>query len=261
MSYRVFRWVAGTFLIVVIGFIGVLALLNAGDSTDSGGAAVTTSDTAIASATTTTRPATTTTMATTTTRGVRYLTLPEALAAGMVEAEFRGTGSASGDIVTMAIRLVEAVDEIVNLSVPPGMMLTNTAGGEQDLVIRGLTGLMTGESTYRSVTDITLHDVEWREYILEAYCAEAHDDNPAADGLLTASESSNEDLAKVFAAVDELAIDDLQVIQAAVWAVTDNIRASELEAVGYGLDDTRLAQAREIIAAAGLDPSAFRLFG
>jgi hypothetical protein len=260
MSYRVFRWVAGTFLVVVVGFIGVLALLSAGDSTDSGGVAVTTSASTTTSVTTTTGPATTTTMATTTTRGVRYLTLPEALAVGMVEAEFRGTGSASGDIVTMAIRLVEVVDEIVSLSVPPGMMLTNTAGGEQDLVIRGLTGLMTGESTYRSVMEITLHDVEWREYILEAYCAEAHDDNPSAEGMLTASESPNEELAKVFAAIDELEVDDIYVIQGVVWAITDDIQDWELERIGYGLDETRVAQAREIIAAAGLDPTAFRLF-
>jgi hypothetical protein len=210
--------------------------------------------------TTTTRPTTTTTFATTTTRGVRYLALPEALAAGIVEAEFRGTGSASGDIVTMAIRLVEVADEIVSLSVPPGMMLTNTAGGEQDLVIRGLTGLMTGESTYRSVTEITLHDIEWREYLLEAYCAEAHDDNPSAEGLLMAGES-DEDLAKVFAAIDELGVDDIKVIQAAVWAVTDDIRARDLDAVGYGLDEAGLSQAREIIAGAGLDPAQFRLFG
>jgi len=127
-------------------------------------------------------------------------------------------------------------------------------------VIRGLAGVMTGETTYQSVTEIELPDVEWREYVLEAYCAEAHDDNPSANGLLTASESPNEDLAAVFAAIDELAIDDLEVIQAAVWAVTDDIRAGELEAIGYGLDETGLAQAREIIERAGLDPSAFRLF-
>jgi len=259
MSYRVFRWVAGTFLIVAVGFIGVLALLYGGDSTDSGGVAASTT----IAVTTSTESTTTTTWATTTTttQAVRHLDLGEAIVAGMVEVEFRGTGSASGDIVTMAIRLLEATDDLVSLSVPAGMMLTNTAGGEQDLVIRGLTGVMTGESTYQSVTEIELPDVEWREYVLEAYCAEAHDDNPSADGLLTASESPNQDLARVFAAVDELAIDDLQVIQAAVWAVTDDIRASELEAVGYGLDEAGLAQAREIIAAAGLDPAQFRLFG
>jgi hypothetical protein len=260
MSYRVFRWVAGTLVIGVVAFIGVAFLLDALDSTESG-AVVATTTVAMPTSTTTLATTTTTPTTTTTTRAVRRLDLGEALAAGMVEVEFRGTGSASGDIVTMAIRLLAATDDLVSLSVAPGMMLTNTAGGEQDLVIRGLAGVMTGEFTYQSVTEIELPDVEWREYVLEAYCAEAHDDNPSADGRLTASESPNEDLAGVFAAIDELAVDDLEVIQAAVWAITDDIRASELEAIGYGLDEAGLTQAREIIAAAGLDPAEFRLFG
>src|SRR3972149_5747814 len=96
MSYRVFRWVAGTFLIAGGGFIGVLALLYGGDSTDSGGAAPSTTVgvTPSAESTTTTTWATTTT----TTQAVRHLDLGEAIVAGMVEVEFRGTGSAPGGI-------------------------------------------------------------------------------------------------------------------------------------------------------------------
>lgn len=253
MSFRVFRWVAGTFLVVVVGFIGVLALLYGGNAGDPEASNATT-------VVTTVPRSTTIIITTTTTQAVRRLDLDAALAAGMVEVEFRGTGAASGDIVTMAIRLLEATDDLVSLSVPAGMMLTNSAGGEQDLVIRGLTGVMTGESTYRSASEIELPDLDWHDYLLEAYCAEAHDANPSADGVLTAGAPADEELARVFAAIDELEVDDIYVIQGVVWAITDDIQDWELERVGYGLDETRLAQAREIIAAAGFDPAEFRLF-
>jgi hypothetical protein len=141
-------------------------------------------------------------------------------------------------------------------------MLTNPAGGEQDLVIRGLVGVMTGEFTYQEVTEIELPDVEWRDYVVEAYCAEAHDDNPTADGVLTATGLAGEDLIRVFAALGEAGDDiNLQVIQAVIWAVTDDIRTDQLDDIGYGLDEAGLAQARDIIERAGFDPGDFRLFG
>jgi hypothetical protein len=251
----------GPLVICVVGLIGVLGLPACGDSTDTGGVGVTTSP-VTTSITTTTRATTTTTFATTTTRGVRYLTLLEALQAGLVEAEFRSTGGASGDIIELAIRLVEASDDILSLTVPSGMMLANPSGGEQDLVIRGLEGLMTGENTYEPTTEIELPDLDWREYLVEAYCAEAHDDNPTEGGVLSADGLADEELIQILEAIEPAgAGDDIMVIQAVIWAVTDDVRMRDLEAIGYGLDETELALARTVIEQAGLDPGAFRLFG
>ena len=258
MNPRTFRVVAGTLLFLGVAFIALVAVLHfvVGDSSDSAIDATT-----MIATTSTTVPPPTTTMATTTTRRVERRDLLDALQAGIVEAEFRSTGGASGDIVKLAIRLLAATDDVVTLSVPAGMMLTNPAGGEQDLVIRGLVGVMTGEFTYQEVTEIELPDVEWRDYVVEAYCAEAHDDNPTADGVLTASGLAGEDLIGVFAALGEAGDDiDLQVIQAVIWAVTDDIRTDQLDDIGYGLDEAGVAQARDIIERAGLDPGEFRLF-
>ena len=262
MSDRAFRRVAGVSPVAVVGLICLVAISSCtGDN--SGGVAATTAPTTVASTTVAiTIPSSTTTLATTTTRGVRELSLLEALEAGLVEVDFRGTGSASGDIVQLAIRLTTASDDVVRLTVAAGMMLTNSSGGEQDLVIRSLTGVMTGEVTYQAATAIELPDLEWRDYVLEAYCAEAHDDNPTADGVLTPNGLGDERLIRVFAAIDESEVlPDLYVIQAVVWAITDDIRASELENVGYGLDEAGLTMARDIIELAGFAPGEFRLFG
>lgn len=242
-----------------VGFIALLSVIDFGgsDSHDATGGATTSPTTTTA----TTVPRTTTTRAPTTTRGTEHMGLPEALEAGLVEVEFRSTGGASGDIVELSIRLKDAIDTVLNLSVPTGMMLSNPAAGEQDLVIRGLEGLMTGESTYQPVDEIELPDLDWREYLVEAFCAEAHDDNPTEGGELTPSGLGSEDLVKALGAIDAAgAGGDILVMQAVVWVITDDVSLSDLEAVGYGLDEAGVALARQVIVAAGLEPADYRLF-
>jgi hypothetical protein len=150
----------------------------------------------------------------------------------------------------------------LEITVPVGLMLENAAGGEQDLVVAGLEGLMTGSSTYQPADEILLEDDSLRTYLLEAYCAEADDDNPSDGGSLSLGAVAGADLVAVLRAVEEEGVaGNTTLVQAVVWVITDDVSAADLDAVGYGLDEGELAEARAVIAAAGLDPGAYRLFG
>jgi hypothetical protein len=237
-------------LIVAIRVIG-----SVGSGDDGGSEGPTTTRAAVAGSTTTSKPA----AATTTTEGATRRSLLAAVQGGLVEAEFRALGGASGDVAELDIRRL--VDEDLEITVPAGLMLVNAAGAEQDLVVAGLEGLMTGSNTYEPTEVIRLDDDSLRTYLLEAYCAEAHDANPSDGGVLTMGALAGSDLVAVLrAVVDEGVGGDTVLVQAVIWAVTDDVTAGDLEAVGYGLEEGELATARRVIAAAGLDPEAYRLF-
>ena len=248
---RAALWLAS---LVMIG-AGV-TVIRAGSSSDDVPEVAATVGTA---PTTTTSFTTTTTSVTTTTQPVERLTLREAIDTGVVETEFTATGGASGDVIELAIRRLG--DTVLELSVESGVLLTNPSGPEQDMVVAGLEGVLTGANTYQPTEVIRLDDDEWVDYLLEAYCAEAHDDNPSEGGVLTLGDT-NADLAAVLdAAMDTDAAGDLMVIQAVVWVVTDDVSVNDLQSVGYGLEEEQVALARQVIEAAGLDPASYRLFG
>jgi len=246
------KWVwvlAGLGLLVV----GLRIFGGSGDDDGTGGT-TTTKAAAAASTTSTSKPA-----ATTTTAGITRRSLLSAVQGGLVEAEFRALGGASGDVAELDIRRVG--DEDLEITVPAGLLLRNQAGSEQDLVVAGLEGLMTGSSTYEPTDVIRLDDDSLRTYLLEAYCAEAHDANPSDGGALTLGAVAGHDLVAVLqAVVDEGVGDDTVLVQAVVWVITDDITTGDLDAVGYGLDAGELAEARAVIEAAGLDPGAYHLF-
>ena len=252
------RRVLGAMLLLV----GVVVVACGDDSAET----VTTVTTSAVSTTlpaSTTIPRTTTTSeATTTTPAVERHGLLEAIEAGLVETVFRSSGGASGDVVDLVIRrLGDLGDVTLALTVPAGFMLANPAGGEQDLIVVGLEGLMIGSSTFLPVDQIELVDDLEHTYLLEAYCAEAHDANPSEGSTLSPGEMVDPDMAAVLGALDETgASGDLYVIQAVIWALTDDVSTRDLDSVGYGLDEERLALARQVIEAAGLDPADFRLF-
>lgn len=255
------RWLL---ILLLVGGVVVLYRAISGPADDDGvpDAATTTAAAAAASTTTEARLTTTSTLptTTTTTRAVTRSGLLQAVEAGLVEAEFRALGGASGDIVELLIRGLS--DLPLEITVPVGLMLENAAGGEQDLVVAGLEGLMTGSSSYQPADEILLEDDSLRTYLLEAYCAEAHDANPSDGGSLSLGAVAGADLVAVLrAVVEEGVAGNTVLVQAVIWVITDDVSAADLDAVGYGLEEGELAEARAVIAAAGLDPEAYRLFG
>jgi hypothetical protein len=131
------------------------------------------------------------------------------------------------------------------------------------MVVRRLLGVSTGGSRYQPATLIELRDDDEHAFMLEAYCLEAHRDNPSGGTGLTPAGFAHPDVVAVLQAVDRVpdAAGDIGVIQAAVWAVTDNISAGELEDIGYGLTDREAQLVADVLSAAGFDPTGFRLFG
>jgi hypothetical protein len=248
------RWM---WILAGVGLLLIGMRVFGGSGTDDGGngtSETTTTQAAVAvSTTTTSKPAVTTTTAAVTRRS-----LLDAVQRGLVEVEFRALGGASGDVAELDIRSL--VDADLEITVPAGLMLQNSAGGEQE-VVAGLEGFMTGSSTYEPAEVIRLDDDSLWTYLLKAYCAEAHDANPSEGGALTMGPVAGPDLVAVLTAVDAEGVGENTVlVQAVVWVVTDDVSVDDLESAGYGLEAGELAQARAVIAVAGLDPRAYRLF-
>lgn len=104
--------------------------------------------------------------------------LASAIASGQVTATFRGTGGSSGDTIHVTVRKKHAGDGSITLTVPFGLRLNSRNAGEQDMVISGVTGIMTGGESYspRSAIEATTSPTT---YVLNAYCAEFEKDNPS----------------------------------------------------------------------------------
>ena len=190
------------------------------------------------------------------------IALPDAIADRLVEAEFRATGSASGAAVLLHIQRLVAED--LTISVPAGMLLLNEDQEEQDMVVRKLLGEAGDGRRYGPATLVELRDDDEHTYVLDAYCLEAHLANPSEDNLLTFDGFVGADLTAVLEAVDRVrgVDDDYLPIQAAVWALTDDISRSEMDQLGsdYRLSERDWEVARALIEAAGLDPRRYRLF-
>jgi len=194
-------------------------------------------------------------------RVVDTVSLPDAIDQGLVRAEFTGNGSASG--ASILLRLARTAPTELTLAVPAGLLLLNADAEEQDMVVRRLLGESTSGSRYRETTLIELRDDDEHVFVLEAYCLEARLDNPSRGAGFTPAGLAHPDVIAVLEAVDRVrgADEEVTVIQATVWAITDNISRDELDEIGYGLNDREARLAAEILGAAGFDAAAFRLFG
>jgi hypothetical protein len=161
------------------------------------------------------------------------------------------------------LRIARTSSDDLTISVPTGLLLLNEDDEEQDMVVRRLLGISLGGSRYQESTVIDLHDDDEHVFMLEAYCLEAHRDNPTRGTGLTPAGFAHPDVVAVLQAVDQVrdAGDEIGVIQAAVWVITDNVSSEELDDIGYGLSDHEAGLVADVLRSAGFDPAGFRLFG
>lgn len=181
-----------------------------------------------------------------------------AINSDLVAASFESIGGASGDIVELEIRRL--VENDLEITVEAGLKLENQGGGRQDLVLAYLTGRRVGDGSYIPTSKILLTNDLLREYIIEAFCAEAHEANPATGDNLVLSAPYSAALTAALKSADSRDA-NLTVTQAGVWVVTDDITEIELSASGYGLNGAEKNEVRAVITAAGLNPDNYRLFG
>ncbi|MGH2586209.1 MAG: hypothetical protein ACRDJE_14950, partial [Dehalococcoidia bacterium] len=168
------------------------------------------------------------------------VSLPDAIDQGLVRAEFLGEGGASGAVIRLQVTRAATMD--LTITVPRGLLLRNRNPEEQDMTVQGLLAERTGDRTV-PVAMIDLRDDDTHTYVLEAYCLEAELENPSVDAVFVPEGFVGPDLIAVLDAVDQVpdAEDEIDVIQAAVWVLTDDITREKLAEIGYELSDADVA--------------------
>src|SRR4051812_34752494 len=105
------------------------------------------------------------------------VTLQQAIASGKINAEIMGTGASSGDSIKLKVQ--KRAKGPVTVTVPPGTMLRNASGGEQDMVVSGVRGIDLGGGLIRPASRISLTGSSPVVVFLSAFCAAFEKENPS----------------------------------------------------------------------------------
>lgn len=193
-------------------------------------------------------------------RAAEPASVVDAIDDGQVAATFEARGASSGAAVIL--RIQNTTSEHLTLTVPAGLFLRNSDPREQDLIVLRLLGERTSGGSYRPSETIELAEGEEKSYVIEGYCINAHKENPSNGRALVPDGLGDGVLVSVLDAVDRVreARDNLRAIQVAVWAITDDISAADLDDIGFPVPDRDIDVARKLIEVAGYDPTTFHLF-
>ena len=144
---------------------------------------------------------------------------------GAVTAEFVGTGGSSGDSVKVRVsRGPKALPGPHAYSVPPGSSLASSDSAAQSMMVLGVEGRETGPVTYAPTSTITIPAAGSATYILRAFCAEFHKDNPSESTHFSLHEP---DKVLTCIARNGPTLSDA-AFQAAVWMYTDHATFAEV---------------------------------
>jgi TPR repeat protein len=166
--------------------------------------------------------------------------------AGWVRTSYRShEGSSSGDSIVLIVAKISGPDKLA-LSIPPGLALQSPLLSSQSMVISGLKGREIAGGKYTPEESILLTDDKPARYVIEAYCAEFHKDNPPPDKSdFRVAATPDPELACILngARKEKLSIAGTQ---AAVWIHTDHVTFSEMN-TRMGIDKEEWSKA-EIVA-------------
>ena len=243
--------------------IGVEVVRSVPSEQDATGTPITAVDTAVAASPSSVSPtATPTTVQTKTPTPTPEgaLTLSQALAQGLIDAQFRGTGSSSGDSIMAT--LTRNVPRTLEITVPPGMVLASNSPSTQDMVVLRVRGIPVGGDQFEPASSMRLTSDTPKEFILEAYCLDFDRDNPSGSTGFSVGEPVSSNVQAVLEALQEVPVSQRTIgaIQAAIWTVTDDLCESELR-TRFPVDTADLEAAASILAAAGIHPNSTCLFG
>jgi hypothetical protein len=151
------------------------------------------------------------------------LPLYEAMREGKVVANFTATGASSGDSIEAEVSKGPAARAgALQLTVPPGLKLLNGNGSWQSMVISGVRGRSLGGGRYIPTSTIMLTDsMPSANYVLSAYCAEFHKDNPSPSSVF-ALQPPDSIAACILSNAAQQGL-SVQATQAAVWIYTDHV--------------------------------------
>ena len=188
------------------------------------------------------------------------LTLSQALAQGLVDAQFRGTGSSSGDSIIAT--LTRKVPRTLEITVPPGTVLASSSPSAQDMVVLRVRGIPVGEDQFEPASTMRLTSDESKEFVLEAYCLDFDKDNPSGSTGFSVGEPASSGVQAILHALQKVPLSQRSIgaIQTAIWAVTDDLCERELQA-RFQVSAADLEAAEGILEAAGINPATTCLFG
>ena len=188
------------------------------------------------------------------------LSLADAIRQNVAEIQILGTGTASGNSITVVAR--RTGDRPVTIRVDRGTVLVSSVGSEHNMVVRQLLGRRRSGDAYEPAEFITLDGPEGGEqrYAVEAYALDFHKNNPSPATSFSVGDPASDDVVAVLEAVEQQpdTVEEIAAVQAAIWAVTDDVTQEELVSRGYAADRE---QVRVILQAAGLDPACYALVG
>jgi hypothetical protein len=178
--------------------------------------------------------------------------LEEALKLGSLQGGFAGTGGSSGDSVVLRAK------GKLKLEICPefrrGTTLANANAGAQSMVLASLRGIPEG-AYLRPVAHLRFEPEVEAEYIFEAYCLDFHKDNPSGSDQLSMSGAAPEAVQKVLS----VSTTDVMAKQLAIWAITDDVNAQDVEAK-FGATQSDIHNARRVLEMAGVQPATYQLF-
>jgi hypothetical protein len=158
----------------------------------------------------------------------RVQSIQDAEANGLVRTSYRShEGSSSGDSILLIVVKIGGPDKLA-LSIPSGLVLQSPLSSSQSMVISGLKGREIAGGMYTPEEFILLTDDKPARYVVEAYCAEFHKDNPPPDKFdFRVAATPDPVLACILngARKDKLPIAGTQ---AAIWIHTDHATFSEM---------------------------------
>jgi len=184
--------------------------------------------------------------------------LPDALAGGSVQATLQGLGVASGDSILLTVQ--RTLSQGMEIGVPQGLVLVSATAGEANMVVRRLHGVAVDDRRVQVADSIDLSGDEPRRYFLEAYSLDFRKNDPGEGTTFSTGASVDVDTMRILEAADRMpqAGSDILALQAAIWAVRDNVTWEELIDRGCQPD---LRVAKAILSSAGFDPQGRKLFG
>ena len=170
--------------------------------------------------------------------------LPNAIANGHVIVGFRSTGASSGDSILLNIAKTSAAPSgRLIITILPGLRLNNVSQTGQSMVLAGVRGRAATSGSFIPGNAIVLTGSETSTYVLSAYCAEFHKDNPAPTSTFAVGLADVKlGCILLTAARNNLTV---EATQAAVWRYTDNVSSQDVNRK-FSINDSDWSAAQSV---------------
>lgn len=173
-------------------------------------------------------------------------TLAEAIDSDKISVEISGTGYSSGQ--SMRIKINSNLNMIINITLKPGIVLANSGSGQN---------MITAESKTIKVKPKIEVDIE-----IEAYCLDAHKDNPSSSETFSIQADSGkygEDAIKLLQSLEDVSDYKKSVIaiQIALWVITDDISRED---IAFDFSEEDINDAKWLLENVEIDISNKKLF-